>query len=88
MWMADAMQQWEDINAPDPYEKQLIEAAHSLEVVLIYLSKVQENLDDAWAEFDEDCPMSDRLLSFYDDIDGIKAAIRDMKENWERGHRG
>ena len=88
MWFADAARRLEELNEPDPYEDALMQAAKSLEIVLIHLGKAQDALDEAWSEFDEDTPMSDRILSLYDDLEAIKDDIRNMKTKWERGHRG
>lgn len=86
MVATDRLNAWEDLNAPDPLEKYLMDAAKSLKTAL-------KNLDEAISFVAEGAaalsgtPLEYKVGSFVDDLDGIKADLQKMQENYERGCR-
>ena len=86
MWEADAAAEWERKNAPDPAERQMKEAADSLEVAL---DKINDGLDwvaDAVSKLDK-LPMADTVLSFLDDFEKLVNQLEELKDHYERGER-
>lgn len=86
MVATDRLNAWEDLNAPDPLEKYLTDAAKSLKGAL-------KNLDEAISLVAEGAaalsgtPLEYVVGSVADDLDGIKADLQKMQENYERGCR-
>ena len=86
MWEADAAAAWEALNAPDPAEREMKDAADSLDVAL---DKIDDGLDwisDAVSKLG-DYPMADKVQSFLDDFEKLANALEVLKDHYERGER-
>lgn len=77
---------WEELNAPDQYEKVLKDAATDLEKAVAELRVVLDRLEDASAVLSE-TPMQAKIDSFIDSIDDIKYDLWAIQMHWERGER-
>ena len=91
-WQVDLMienernRAWEKLNAPDPYEKVLQEAAKELEKAIERLDKSTDSLADASAELSE-TPMQAKIDMFIETLEDIRCDLKDIREHWERGER-
>jgi hypothetical protein len=86
MWEADANAAWEALNAPDPAERQMKEAADSLDIALDNIDSGLDWISDAVSKLDE-LPMADKVQSFLDDFEKLSKALEDLKDHYERGER-
>ena len=91
-WQVQAMKEaedariWEDLNAPDPAEKQMKEAAGSLTKGLEDIDKGLDWIADAVATLDE-TPMADKVQSFLDSLENLANELKFLKNHYERGER-
>ena len=86
MWEADTNAAWEEMNAPDPAERQMKEAADSLDIALDNIDSGLDWISDAVSKLDE-LPMADKVQSFLDDFEKLSKALEDLKDHYERGER-
>lgn len=86
MWEADAAAEWERLNAPDPYESKLIEAAGQLKEVSESLNKATDYLMEAQAEL-EGTPMEDVVGSAINDLEDVLCFVNELKDKYARGVR-
>lgn len=86
IWEADAAAEWERLNAPDPYEKVLKEAAVDLEQSRSAFEALLDRLADASATLSE-TPMQAKIDSFIDTLEDLKYDLWAIKIHWERGER-
>lgn len=77
---------WEELNAPDPYEKVLKNAATDLDKAVTEIRIVVDRLSDASSVLCE-TPMQAKIDSFIDSIEDIKYDLWSIKLRWERGER-
>ena len=77
---------WEKLNAPDPAEKQMKEAAVSMKQAEELISKAEDYLIDAVYTL-EGRPMSDRVGSLENDLEDLRYSIKELREKYERGWR-
>lgn len=82
----DRARAWEELNAPDPYEKVLKTAANDLISALSYLNVVTDRLADASSDLSE-TPMQAKIDSFIDSLESIGCDLSEIKGHWERGER-
>ena len=75
---------WEELNAPDPYEKQLRDAALDLSLAMEPISKAEDYLMDAVADVSE-TPMEARSLRCWKRWKTWNATLRCCRKNTERG---
>ena len=86
MWEADAAAEWERLNAPDPMENEMKEAA---EQIKFGLDSVDAGLDffaKAVSALGES-PMADRVQSFLNDFESLANKLEELKNHFERGER-
>lgn len=86
MWEADAAAEWERLNAPDKYHKQLVGAAASLDIAVDKLDKAMDYIADAVSEVDG-TPMELTVRDLYDKLDDLKYTVSCLKDKYERGER-
>ena len=86
MWEADAAAEWERINAPDPAERQMKEAADSLDIALDNIDSGLDWISDAVSKLDE-LPMANKVQSFLDDFEKLAKGLEALKDHYERGER-
>ena len=77
---------WEELNAPDPYEKQMTDAALDMRLAVEMIDKAEDYLAEAVADV-SDTPMEDRVASLLDELSDLKYSIRMLQEKYERGER-
>ena len=91
-WQLDAMKDqmdseaWDKLNAPDPHEKVLKDAATDLEKAIREIEEVVDRLNDASSVL-TGTPMQTKVDSFIDSVENIKYSLWAMKLHWERGER-
>lgn len=91
-WQVQAMKEaddariWEELNAPDPYEKVLKDAATDLEKAVASIRVVLDRLEDASSVLSE-TPMQAKIDSYIDSLDEIKYDLWAIQSHWERGER-
>ena len=85
-WEAQTEARWEALNAPDPAEDQMQEAAESIKTALSNIYNGLDWIADAIAKLDE-TPMADKLQSFLDDFESLANNLENLKNLYERGER-
>ena len=86
MWEADAAAEWERINAPDPAEREMKDAAESLQAALDNIDSGLDWIADAVSKLEE-TPMADKVQSFLDDFENLANGLNALKDHYERGER-
>jgi len=86
MYEAESARMWEDLNAPDPNEQELIEASRFLKTAISHLNRAINFVMDAASEL-PDTPMGDKLESYVQDLEGIECDLKEMQKNYSRGWR-
>lgn len=86
MWEADTGAAWEALNAPDPAERQMKEAADSLDIALDNIDSGLDWISDAVSKLDE-LPMANKVQSFLDDFEKLVKDLEVLKDHYERGER-
>ena len=86
MWEADAAAEWERINEPDPAEKELKEAAKSIEIALDCIDSGLDWISDAVSKLDGS-PMADKVQSFLDSFESLANNLEKLGEHYGRGER-
>ena len=77
---------WEELNAPDPYEKQMRDAALEMKQAIDQIDKAENFLIDAIAALDE-TPMGDRVASLLDALEDLHCNIEYLQEKYGKGER-
>ena len=77
---------WEELNAPDPYEKILKEAAKDLEKARAAFTEAIDRLADASSVVSE-TPMQKKVDSLYEAAEDLKCEIWSLRMKYERGER-
>lgn len=91
-WQVQAMVEaeradaWESLNAPDPAEDQMKEAAESIKTALSNIGNGLDWIADAIAKLDE-TPMADKLQSLLDDFESLANNLENLKNLYEKGER-
>ena len=85
-WEAQTEARWEALNAPDPAEDQMKEAAESIKTALSNIDNGLDWIADAIAKLDE-TPMADKLQSLLDDFESLANNLENLKNLYERGER-
>jgi hypothetical protein len=86
MWEADAAAEWERLNAPDPNEKELIEAGDNISRAICYLDDGADFLAEAVGNLEE-TPMADKIQSFLNDLEEMANELEKIAEHYQRGER-
>jgi hypothetical protein len=79
-------QAWEDLNAPDPYEKQMRKAAVHMGLATGFMEISEDRMYDAIAEL-ADTPMGDKLQSLVEEIMNLHSEIRKLEDCYAKGCR-
>lgn len=77
---------WEELNAPDPYEKQMRDAALEMRLAIEQISKAEDYLADAIASVSE-TPMEYRVASLLDSLEDLEYSIKALQEKYGKGER-
>ena len=77
---------WEELNAPDPFEKQMTDAALDMRLAVEMIGKAEDYLAEAVADV-SDTPMEDRVASLLDELSDLKYSIQVLQGKYERGER-
>lgn len=77
---------WEELNAPDPYEKQMRDAALEMRLAIEQISKAEDYLMDAVADVSE-TPMEAKVASLLDSLEDLEYSIKALQEKYGKGER-
>ena len=77
---------WEELNAPDPYEKQMEDSAREMRLAVEMISKAEDYLMDAVSAV-SGTPMEDRVSSLLNDLEDLHIAIVLLAEKYQKGVR-
>ena len=77
---------WEELNAPDPCEKQMIAASVSMIEAIRVMGRAETLLADAMAEV-FDTPMEYKIGSFLDSLEDIECSLHILAEKYGKGER-
>ena len=86
MWEADAAAEWERLNAPDPAELEMEQAAVEMKKGADLIDKAENALVDAVSRLDG-YPMADRVESLLNDLMDLRVDIESLADKYERGLR-
>ena len=77
---------WEELNAPDPYEKQMRDAALDLSLAIEPISKAEDYLMDAVADVSE-TPMEAKVAALLEAMEDLECDIKMLQEKYRKGER-
>ena len=77
---------WEELNAPDPYEKQMRDAALDLSLAIEPISKAEDYLMDAVADVSE-TPMEAKVSALLEAMEDLECDIKMLQEKYRKGER-
>ena len=91
-WQLDVLREqmdtkaWDELNAPDPCEKQMKASARSLIEASQFISMAESRLADGMAEV-FDTPMELKIGSLLDALQDLRCDIFLLAEKYRRGER-
>ena len=77
---------WEELNVPDPYEKQMRDAALEMRLAIEQISKAEDYLMDAVADVSE-TPMEKKIAALLDLLEDLEYSIKVLQEKYGKGER-
>ena len=77
---------WEEINAPDPFEKQMRDAALDLSLAIEPIGKATNYLMDAVADVSE-TPMEEKVAALLEAMEDLECEIKFLQEKYGKGER-
>ena len=83
---ADDARIWEELNAPDPYEKQMEDSAREMRLAVEMICKAEDYLVDAISAVNG-TPMEDRVSSLLNDLEDLHIDIVLLAEKYQKGVR-
>ena len=83
---ADDARIWEELNAPDPYEKQMEDSAREMRLAVEMINKAEDYLMDAVSSV-SGTPMEDRVSSLLNDLEELHIDIVLLAEKYQKGVR-
>ena len=86
MWEAESARIWEDVNAPDPFEKQMITAAGTLKSAIDLLDKATDWVAEAAYDLNG-TPMENLVACYEEQMESILSELKSLQEKYGRGIR-
>lgn len=77
---------WEELNAPDPFEKQMRDAALELSLAIEPIEKAESYLMDAVADV-SDTPMEEKVAALLEAMEDLECEIKFLQEKYRKGER-
>ena len=77
---------WEELNAPDPFEKQMLDAALDLSLAIEPIEKAENYLMDAVADVSE-TPMEKKVAALLEAMEDLECEIKFLQEKYRKGER-
>lgn len=77
---------WEELNAPDPFEKQMRDAALDLSLAIEPIGKAENYLMDAVADVSE-TPMEEKVAALLEAMEDLECEIKLLQEKYGKGER-
>lgn len=83
---ADRAREWERLNKPDPYEKQMKSASKDILEASSFVSVAEDRLTDAYYEL-EGSPMQKTVEDFLEKLSEMRCDLKALSEKYGRGER-
>ena len=77
---------WEELNAPDPFERQMKSASISIKEAADFLNICTDRLVDAGCDLDE-TPMRNRIDSLCEVLEEYRCELKQLAEMYRKGVR-
>ena len=77
---------WEELNAPDPFEKQMRDAALELSLAIEPIEKAENYLMDAVADVSE-TPMEEKVAALLEAMEDLECEIKFLQKKYRKGER-
>lgn len=81
-----AAAEWERINAPDPLEQKMKDAALDMRLAVYDMEHAADYLADAVEDLN-DTPLEDRIAAFLNELEDLRCDISLMASKFEKGVR-
>ena len=83
---SDRARQWEELNAPDPFEKQMKSASKEILEATSFISIAEDRLTEAYYEL-EDSPMQKTVAEWLEKVSDLRCDLKSLSEKYGRGER-
>ena len=86
MYENECARLWEELNAPDPYEKQMKEAAPCLGASADLINTAEEEISAAISKL-RDTPLESIVNDLLERLADIRCDVQELAKNFGRGER-
>lgn len=83
---ADRAREWERINEPDPFEKQMKSASKEILEASSFVSIAEDRITEAYYEL-EGSPMQKTVEDYLEKLSDMRCELISLSEKYERGER-
>lgn len=83
---ADRAREWERINEPDPFEKQMKSASKEILEASSFVSIAEDRITEAYYEL-EGSPMQKTVEDFLEKLSEMRCDLKALSEKYGRGER-
>ena len=83
---ADRAREWERLNEPDPFEKQMNSASKEILEASSFISIAEDRLTDAYYEL-EGSPMQKTVADWLEKVSDLRCDLKSLSEKYGRGER-
>ena len=83
---SDRAREWERLNEPDPFEKQMKSASKDILEASSFVSIAEDRLTDAYYEL-EGSPMQKTIEDFLEKLSEMRCDLKTLSEKYGRGER-
>lgn len=82
----DRAREWERLNEPDPFEKQMHSASKEILEASSFISIAEDRLTDAYYEL-EGSPMQKTVADWLEKVSDLRCDLKSLSEKYGRGER-
>ena len=83
---SDRAREWERLNEPDPFEKQMKSASKEILEASSFISIAEDRLTDAYYEL-EGSPMQKTIEDFLEKLSEMRCDLKSLSEKYGRSER-
>lgn len=83
---ADRAREWERLNEPDPFEKQMKSASKEILEASSFVSVAEDRLTEAYYEL-EGSPMQKTVEELLEKVSDLRCDLKSLSEKYGRGER-
>ena len=83
---ADRAREWERLNEPDPFEKQMKSASKEILEASSFVSVAEDRLTEAYYEL-EGSPMQKTVADWLEKVSDLRCDLKSLSEKYGRGER-